>query len=308
MMDSFSYGQAIGAGFRVVGRKPLAVVIWAAVYLLLAILPALAIVAFVLPQTIAAYQQMAVHVGPPDPAQMMALRSRSFGLQPLIWLLSVVANTLVIAAIFRAVLEPQDSRWGYLRLSAQELWLGLTYLVLAVMGVIMMFVLIVPIGIGGAVLAAVGEHGGSTGGGAALLTLIGLVGAAVIAWALLRLSLALPMSFAQGRFLLYESWGLTRGHAFKMFLVFLVLWIALAVVEIGVVSAVVFHFIPLFRHGTAWDSFNAASLSETLRRFAPAIAGFAVVGSVVGMAIHAILFAPLAEIYRELTAEDAPSA
>ena len=32
-MDSFSYGRAIGAGFRVIGRHPLAVVMWAAVYL-----------------------------------------------------------------------------------------------------------------------------------------------------------------------------------------------------------------------------------------------------------------------------------
>ena len=35
----------------------------------------------------------------------------------------------------------------------------------------------------------------------------------------LRLSLALPMSFAQRRFRLYESWDLTRGQAGKMFLV-----------------------------------------------------------------------------------------
>jgi hypothetical protein len=307
-MDSFSFGQALGAGFRVIGRKPLAVVIWAAVYLLLVALPALALAAFVLPQTVAAYQQMAVHVGPPDPAQMMALRSRTFGLQPAIWLLSVVANTVVIAAIFRAVLEPGNSRWGYLRLSGRELWLGLTYLVILVMSLIMIFVLALPIGIGAAVVAAVGEHGGATGGGAVLLALVGLVGAGVIVWVLLRLSMALPMSFAQGRFLLYESWEVTRGHALKIFLVFLVLWIALAVVEAALVSAVAFHFIPLFRQGTAWQTFTAASLTDTLRRLGPVIAGFVIVGSVVGMAVHAILFAPLAEIYRELTAEAPPAA
>src|ERR1700755_1712497 len=79
-MQSFSCGAAIGAGFRVIGRHPLAVLAWAAVYLIFVLAPALAVVRYVLPDVLAgvqqAAQQAAQHPGlhaRPDPAALMAL-------------------------------------------------------------------------------------------------------------------------------------------------------------------------------------------------------------------------------------------
>ena len=69
-MDGFSFGQAFGAGFRVIGRNPLAVLAWAAVYLLFLILPALLMVSYALPAIIAATAEMAANPGPPNPAQL----------------------------------------------------------------------------------------------------------------------------------------------------------------------------------------------------------------------------------------------
>ena len=307
-MDDFSFGGAIGAGFRVIGRNPLAVLIWAAAYLLLVGLPTAAFMANIIPAMAAAAQQASTHVGRPDPAQFMAWRAGVFGWQPGLWLLSVVTTTLLMGAMFRAVLQPEAGHWGYLRLGRQELWLGLTYLVLLVMAFILMFVLFIPMAISIGVIAAIGQHGGSQAGGVTLLVIAGIVGFGAILWVLLRLSLALPMSFAKGRFLLYESWDLTRGHALKMFGVYLALAIGLWLFEVACVVAFAAVFWGQVQDAASWRAMQPSAAIDMFRRYLPTIIGAGVVGSVVLMAIHTIFMAPLAEIYRELTAGEPANA
>jgi hypothetical protein len=307
-MEGFSFGQAIGAGFRVMGRNPVAVLMWAAVYLVFLLLPALALLRYVLPDMISAMQQAAEHAAEhtrPDPAAMMALRSRGYGLQPALWVLSVVVNTVVIGAIFRSVLEPEKGRFGYLRLGGQELWLGLTYLVITVMTVIMVFILVFPVAIAAGIGAAMAQHGTGTPLVGLVVTLLALGGFGVILWVLLRLSLALPMSFAQGRFLLYESWDLTRGHALKMFGVYLVLVLGLAVLELIFVFTVGASVFQARHADPQFASHFAGRIAQFVATSWPTIAGFAVLISIIGMAVRTVTVAPLAEIYRELTAREA---
>lgn len=308
-MGEFSFGEALSAGFRLIGRKPLALLFWAAAYLLLLALPAVLVLVYFLPTVTAAVQDAAQHVGPPDPARMMALRSRMFGWQPTIWLLQVAAQTILMGAVFRGVLEPDNSRWGYLRVGRQELWLGLTYLVIAVMSIIMAVVLFLPLAIGAGLVAAAAEHGARTSPtGVALLCLAAFAAMGVMIWVLLRLSLALPMSFAQARFMLYESWDLTRGQAFKMFLVFLVLVLGLVLLELIVVATVGVSLIPRLKHAAPMAALLQDAKIDIIRRWGPTILGVLVVVSVVATAIRAIFVAPLAEIYRQLTASAPPAA
>src|SRR6185312_6765210 len=205
----------------------LAVLNWAVAYLVFVALPIFVILAHMLPDIVASYQEglaQAARHEPPDPARLMALRARMFSYNPLIWLLSLAAQAVLMGAVFRAWLEPQDNRFGYLRLGLREVWLGLTYLVLLVMAAIMVLTLFIPIAIAVGVSAAAAPHGAGPGLPAVLLLCaIALAGGGVIVWVELRLCLALPMSFAQRRFVLYESWDLTRGLALKTFAVFLTL-------------------------------------------------------------------------------------
>jgi len=309
-MERFSFGEAIGAGFRVIARYPLAVPIWAAVYVLFVAVPTIAVLAHVLPAAIASLQDAALNGhGRPDPAQIMALRARTFGWQPALWLLQVAVHTVVMAAVFRAVLEPQNSRWAFLRLGRQELWLGLTYLVLMVMTAIMIVMLFIPIAIASAIIAGVAQHGGPPPTGAAmLLTVIGLAGVGVIVWVLLRLSLALPMSFAQARFMLYESWDLTHGQAFRMFLVYLVLGLGVVLFELAVAAVAGMTFLPALRHAAWAGGVGFEGLMSVIHQELPVLAGVVVVVAILAMAFHAILIAPLAEIYREVTAKAPPAA
>jgi hypothetical protein len=307
-MGEFSYGQAIGAGFRLIGRHPLALLAWSAVYLIFLILPALAFVSYAFPLIIAASREMATHPGRPDPAQLMALRGGMFGWQPVIWLLSIATTTVVMGAMFRAVLEPQSGRWGFLRLGRGELWLGLTLLVLAVMTFIMMFVLFLPLAIGIGVAAAVAQHSGGGVGAGLLVFLFGLAGVCAVLWVLLRLSLALPMSFSRGNFLLYESWDLTRGQSGKMFLVYLALIGGMVLLELAIGFSIVVTMFGHFAMGGMPRGFGAdGPPADLFQRYGTVIFCAAVVGSIVATAIRTIFIAPLAEIYRELTAgEGAP--
>jgi hypothetical protein len=310
-MQSFSFGEAIASGFRVIARHPLAVPLWALVYLLLVAVPAVAILIHLLPNAIAQVQDAVQHAaadGRPDPARMMALRSQTFGWQPALWLLQVFAHTLVMAAVFRAVLEPQKASWGFLRLGAQELWLGLTYLVLMVMTFIMVMMLLFPMAIASAIVAGVAHHGGNPPVGAALLlTLIGLAGVGAIVWILLRLSMALPMSFAQSRFMLYESWDLTRGQALKLFLVYLVLGLGVLLFEILVVAAAGLTLAPELRSAAWTPTAGLEEIMNVIHRQTAALVSFGVVIALFAMGIHALLIAPLAEVYRELTGGPRPA-
>jgi hypothetical protein len=310
-MADFSWGEATGSGFRLIARHPLAILAWTLVYLLFVVVPSFALLAHALPQLIDAMHSQGGygrHAGRPDPAAIMAFRQRNFGLQPALWLLSIAVNSVVISAIFRAVLRPEARSWSYLRLGAEELWTGLSYLVFIFVAIILFCVLAFPMAIAVGLVAGVSAHGhGSPTPALALLAAIGVIGACAIFWVLIRLCLALPMSFAERRFRLYESWDLTRGHAFKIFLVFLALMIGLILLEILLVSAAAYNLLPRVHGVGSWDSLTEGGIGASLRRLGPTLALLAVVGSVIGMAVHAITVAPLAVIYRRLSAE-APAA
>jgi len=306
-MASISYARAVGAGFRVIGRKPWVVLAWGGAYLVLAALPLVLIMSGVLPDLISTYRDTAhnlAHGIAPDAGKILALRSKMAGLQPLILVVQLVSHAILMGAIFRAVLEPEASKWGYLRIGRQELMLGLTMLVYILVATVLALTLLVPLGIAGAVGLTSAMHGNAPGPMALpLLRLIELLGLCAILWAMLRLSLALPMSFAQRRFVLYESWSLTRGHAFKLFLVALTLAVLLTVCDVAATIGLRALLIQKLANAPSWRAALHGSPTEVAQRLTPIMGGIAVIGSLLGMAIYAIVIAPWAEIYRELTAE-----
>ncbi len=307
-MADFSFGQAIGAGFKILARRPLAVLIWAVAYIVLVAAPSVGLMAWLLPQMIASFRdaaQHAVHGVAPAPADAIAMRSNLYALQPLLWLVQVAAHAILMSAVFRAVLTPDDSKWGYLRLGAQELWLGLTNLVLTVMAAIMILTLFIPLGIGLGVGMASAQHGRTPGPASLpLLWLIAVIGVAVIVWVLVRLCLAPPMAFATRRFVLYESWRLTRGHGLKIFGVMLVLFVLVwlfELVTLGFGGSYLAHG----AMGGGWQAAMKGPPNEILQHIAPMMAGLVAVISLVGMIIYTLIMAPLASMYQQLTGDTA---
>jgi hypothetical protein len=300
-MGDFSADRAIGAGFRLIGREPLAFLAWCLTYLVLGVGPQIGFVAAILPEWSRMAQEIASTAGAQTPmssAEMFRAQAGMMQLQPLVWIASLVSHTVILSAIYRAVLEPSDRAFLYLRIGTRELWLGLTMLVLFVLAILLAIVVMAPAMILVGVLSALAHQ--APGVQLAILPVM-LLACGVIVWVLLRLSLATPMSFAQRGFRLYESWDLTRGQAGKMFLVALafvvIAWLTEMILA-GVGLALLGGFSSLERL-SAWirhPQFDLASLM-------PWILGGAVVATILSTAMHALFGAGWAEIYRELTEE-----
>lgn len=299
-MTQLSVRQAAGAGFRLIGREPLAVLGWAALYLVLA-----AAAAALLGATFGNFFVVLAQAGDAEPAfsDMLALQMQMMATQSLFMLGALGLQTVMMGAVFRAVLQPEERRWAYLRLSSQELWLAIVYFVLSfgigvAAGMLLFPVAALAAFLGIAFRDSLGAWGMAMVGIPGLIALI-----AVTVWLMLRLCLAYPMSFAERNFRLFESWAATRGHAGRLFLVFLLT--TLAVLTIQLAGFVLFAGILIAAIGPQWQALLAGDPLLLFRTVAPLTALFVVLGSALSAVTAVIATAPLADVYRQLAASDA---
>ena len=302
-MGDFSTGSAIGAAFRLVAREPVAFLVWALAYLIIGVLPQIGVFALILPEWLRLTQEITSSAGvnsPMPPAEMFRAQAQMMQLQPISWLAQIASQALLLSAIYRAVLFPEDRRFFYLRLSMREVWLGLVMLVLFVMMGMLLFVIMLPLAVIGGIVAAFAHDAPAVG---LLIVPVVFASMAVVVWVLLRLSLATPMSFAQRGFKLYESWNLTRGHAAKMFLVALALVIVVSIIEMVLMSAVFALTGGFAGLGHVGEWFQHPQVD--MRRALPwiVVGGGAI--ALLSTAVFTLFAAAWGEIYREISDEPA---
>jgi hypothetical protein len=306
-MANFSVGAAAGAGFQIIGKKPRSVFAWGLFYVLIGVLPALALVGSAAPDFMAFVNYTRTHAGAPPPPEMVAnMQSQMLFAHPIIRLLSAVVKTVACAAVFRAVLEPKNSAFAYLRFGMQEVWIFLVTLVeMILIGIGMVAAIIVSALIVGGLAIGVSHPAGVIAG--VCLGLAILVG---LCWVALRLSMATPMSFDERQFRLFESWKLTRGHAWSLLLLVLlliviaigfdiVLW---AVLGAAAMLSGVHH---LFTHET-FQNFITQPPQKMLVSVAPYAVVFGLILAFLIGAAQAIFLAPWAAAYQMLKGEPTP--
>ena len=306
-MAQLSGSQAIGVGFRLIGRRPFAVLVWGVLYSVITFAPQVYGYWAIWPEVTKALRSMggATAAGGNGGALAQAMEQIRLEMLPYQLMqipLGFVALAVVFAAIYRAVLEPRDSGFAYLRLGVQELWM----LAVSFAGGVIGLIVFVPT----LIVAAIAGMGARqlpqpAAGLAIFLIVVGLI--ALCLWLGARMSLALPMTFAQRRFRFFESWGLTRGHGWQIVGVMLAL--VLIIILIEVVLGIILFAAVLAGVGTHWQGMSAAmarSPDTWIAGLAPWIAvGSLAYAALIG-AFHALVVAPAADIYRQLTAE-APS-
>ncbi len=286
-MKDFSASDAIGAGFRLVGRNPLAVLVWAGFYFVLGVIPSL----FWIRTASKAMGDVAYGGGAfANDAARQSFASAFSGLgawAPLAWLAGFILACVLYGAVYRAVLEPQDNRFFYLRLGGRELWLGLTMVALFILFGICCAIV-------GVALALIGHSAPG------FVTFIAILGAiAMMIWLVMRFSLATSMAFAERRFIFLESWSLTAGHALKLF------GVALALVAIVFLAELVI-FVPI---GMAAGFLGVLSRhmvespGAMMDHSMPLIIVGGLVLSVFAALVYSILGAPWVDIYRQLTTQ-----
>lgn len=306
-MADFSVGRAATAGFRLLAKRPLTVFVWGVVYLLIAVVPSMLLMGAAAPGMIDVFKQMAAGADPNNVEGMLSSMASMQAMQPVSMITGIVARALIVAAIFRAVLEPSNTSFFSLRLGMDEFWQGLVQVCL---GVILAVVVICVILLFAALGAVVFGVSAAASGGAnfepwmipvGIVAFLAMFG--VIIWLALRFSMAPPMTFAENTFRLFESWTFTRGRVGSLFLTALLMIVL--VIGVEMVMAMVFGALAL---GGLAAAGSMTDLEQTFSR-PPAewlptlgIVGLIaapIIAFVTGLLL-AITWAPWADAYRQM--------
>ena len=277
----FSMEKALGSGFRVIARNPAAIGVWAVFYLVVGLGPSMLLMPGL------------GHPMSADPQAAFTAISKMMVWMPFLWVLSLAHAAIAYGAVYRAVLTPEDGRYFYLRLSRQELWLGLTLLVMLVLFVAFTGVAAIIIGVLSRSVPGV-------------VTFLAIVGAlAVVVWLALRLSMAGLMAFTERRFVLMESWTLTQGLGWKLFGVAFCQVVIILALELVVLLPTM---LVLGLTGAFKGLAEAAKAGHPLAYPLPVIAAYLIVLPIFGALMYAILGGPWASIYQQIDGPRAEAA
>lgn len=280
-MRKASLLPALGAGFGLIRRAPMSILVWGLVAFALALIPMLLLLAVAGPQVFASD-------APPSAAVLL--------LQPVQWLISLFSAALFYSAVYRAVLRPQDKGFAYLKVGADEFHVGVTIIILWILGVVCLLGL-------GAVFALPLIFAGVAGNPGALAVILLLFFVAFIGLLVpaVRLGMALPMTFAERRIRIFEAWAFTKGYtgalvgmALLQLLMMIVLYFAFVIVVVGMVVGTL-GFAGMGDEA-ALEAFmqNPSNLTAII----PAIVAFGLLILVVSFVITPILLAPWARAYQ----------
>jgi hypothetical protein len=305
VVAEFSASDAAFTGFRVVAERPWAVAIWAALQLVVS----LAVNLFAAYSAGPAFTKLArLGLQPPgqDPTLVLGLFLQALPTYLALLVAGLVLNAVLYGAMNRAVLRPQESRFGYLRLASDELrqlglfgvFLGLGIIAYAIAIVFLVVVMVI------VAIATGGSDSAGVALGLAITLPAMLCGFIYLA---VRLSLASPLTFDTRRIDPMAAWRLTRGRfwpllgtyfiAFALSIVVVVLTFAIAAAAVAVVGGGVGAL------GAALQP-DSGTVAEVLN---PARLAYLAVSAIGQALIWPVTMTPPASIYRALTGGSAAS-
>jgi hypothetical protein len=316
-MAKFSAADAAMEGFKVIGRRPASFAVWVLVWVLLGVAPGLMFMG-PMASKIADFASQAQAMQGDAAADPTAMAHKALdmemGLFAVAWpymIWSLLLGVLLLAALYRSILEPDKRGFAYLRIGADELRLLATMIILCILFVVFYSVLFALTG----VLVAFTERGVGGGWGGLLIALEVIVAICVALYVPFKLSLAMPATFAEKKIRIFESWGLTRDHFWHivgMWLLTLVFLIVVAVIG-GVVVRIagmgtlagtggigsLHDFVRSVKSGGSAAA--TAGLPDLLHAIGPALIVAALLQGIVQVVSRTVLHAPFAAAYAALS-------
>lgn len=301
---AFSASESAFEGFRLARRSPMTVVIWALFYIVVT-----AVILAVAGGAMSNFMQLAASMdagSEPSDAEMMAFMSAYFSMLGLILPVSLVLGSVFYAAVHRAVVRPSESAFGYLRLGMDELRVFIVTLVLSiVLGLGFGLGAAVIFGVLGAITAMMGDNAAI---GGILIFIAAIAFFCLVIWVAVRLSLALPITIAERRIAIFDSWNLTRGHFWGLFGMALLAWVLCVVVQILlsiVLMPILFFVGGGFENLAALETMQPMEILQTMAPLAITILVFAAIVSALQLAI---MYAPFSSAYLGIKGRGEPGA
>lgn len=293
---TFSATDAAFEGFRVVRRAPMSLVFWALFYVVVMAV-AFAMMGPSLASAMAAAERLE-SVGTPTLDDFMPIMN-SFGLVFSILLpVSLLSSAVMSAAIARSVLYPTQKALGYLRFGADELR------VLAV-SVALGIIFIVLMGLIWGMTFALGAAAVNTPVLWLIVVVFFLVAWAAFIWLLVRLSLAVPMTLAEKRIVLFDSFSLTKRHFWSLVGMAIIAGVMSFVVSM--LGSLVLMPIQLMTGGMEkLSTVEGLNLVGMLQQAWPAILTYVVVNAIISALQVAVIYAPFSAAYRDIAGRTGP--
>jgi hypothetical protein len=298
---AFSASDAAFEGFRLVRRNPVALVAWTLVYLIYTLVTLFASGGMMRSMAVWMEQVEALEKGPaPTTPEAYAPIMESYfaAMSHMLWAipLSLIISAVLMAAVARAVLRPEAGGFGYLRLGMDEVRVFVVTLVICILTAIAAgAAFLVAAVAGGAAVASI------KGWGVLVMVLAMLAAGAFVIWLLVRWSLAVPITVAEKRFAIFDSFALTKGRFWPLLGMAVIAGVMALVVMLlcGMVS------MPINMMGgmSMFAGMTGDDPTEVFRNFNPAnpwMIASAVINAIVYALTVAVMYAPFSVAYREI--------
>ncbi len=297
---AFSATDAVFEGFRIVRRRAATLVWWSLFYMVVMAF-AMTVIGGSLIRLVNAAEALEA-AGTPSPEDFLPILQLYMGVFAVVLPISLAAGAVVYAAVSRAVLRPEESRFGYLRIGMDEVRVLVVTVALGLMFMAS----------GGVMFTLAGVVGGLAVSLEApwlwlVAVLLGLAAVAGMIWLAVRLCLAVPITVGERRIAILDSFRLTRGRFWPLLGMAILAGVLSMVV--GLLGSLVLTPLQFLTGGvTQLQDLEGAALAEILQTAWPMIAVWIVTNAIVSALQVAVVYAPFSAAYREIAADGSRAA